>query len=232
MKPTLIHAGAHKVDGNSMQPLAPESRKRIQGMIDDVYGLFTSSVGKHRPGLGAAGARRTEAGLFMGQRAIAAGLADRVATLEAVFTPASPFGGGNSSLQRSTPSMTTISTTTQPSTPVNPAAAAAEVARLRQANIDASWTDVVAKSNAAHGLNPKPTSINAIAAAMAVTASLDAPGALPKRRSYQERKKASREAANVMVAEQLGAKTQEEIDALWSAVAPRTDKSALSPIIG
>jgi ClpP class serine protease len=82
VKPTLIHAGAYKVDGNSLQPLEDGPRARIQQSIDDFYSLFVTTVGKLRPGLGAAGARRTEAGLFMGEKAIAAGLADRVGTMD------------------------------------------------------------------------------------------------------------------------------------------------------
>jgi len=81
LKPTLIHAGAYKVDGNPMQPLAAGPKLRLQALVDDVYGLFVASVGKHRPALGEAGARATEAGLYIGQKAVDAGLADRVGDL-------------------------------------------------------------------------------------------------------------------------------------------------------
>lgn len=82
VKPTLIHAGAYKVDGNSLGPLPDDVRGRLQAQIDDVYGLFAESVGAHRPKLGADGARKTEAGMFMGAKAVEAGLADRVGDLE------------------------------------------------------------------------------------------------------------------------------------------------------
>lgn len=82
VKPTLIHSGAFKVDGNSMSTLEPEARARIQARIDDVYDLFTASVGKHRPALGVAGARATEAGVYLGEKATAAGLADKVGTID------------------------------------------------------------------------------------------------------------------------------------------------------
>jgi signal peptide peptidase SppA len=80
VKPTLLHAGAFKVDGNSMEPLEPEAKARIQAQIDDTYDLFVNSVGKHRPALGAAGARETKAAIFMGQKAVDAGLADRLSS--------------------------------------------------------------------------------------------------------------------------------------------------------
>lgn len=85
VKPTLIHAGKFKVDGNPLEPLEPEARARIQSAIDDVYGLFTASVGRHRSVLGEAGARKTEAGTFMGQKAVDARLADRVGSLDDVL---------------------------------------------------------------------------------------------------------------------------------------------------
>jgi signal peptide peptidase SppA len=78
IKPTLLHAGAFKIDGNAMEPLEKGARQRIQASIDESYELFLASVGKHRPALGAEGARKTEAGLFLGQKAVDAGLADRV----------------------------------------------------------------------------------------------------------------------------------------------------------
>jgi signal peptide peptidase SppA len=80
-KPTLLHAGAFKTDGNSLEILGPNARARIQALLDGAYELLLTSIGKHRPALGAAGARATEAGLFMGQAAVGAGLADRVGDL-------------------------------------------------------------------------------------------------------------------------------------------------------
>lgn len=93
VKPTLLHAGAYKVDGHSMGPLPDDARERIQGQIDQVYGLFVASVGKHRSKLGEEGARKSEAGLFMGDRAVEAGLADRVGDMETARSRARARGG-------------------------------------------------------------------------------------------------------------------------------------------
>ena len=81
VKPTLIHAGAHKVDGHSAQPLADDARARLQARIDGAYDLFVGSVVSHRPMTDAA-VRGTEAGVFMGAEAVKIGLADRVGTLD------------------------------------------------------------------------------------------------------------------------------------------------------
>ncbi len=87
LKPTLLFAGAHKIDGAETHPLEPKAKARIQGQIDEVYDLFVKSVGKHRPQLGADGAKATKAGLYMGEKAVAAGLADRVAASPSPLAP-------------------------------------------------------------------------------------------------------------------------------------------------
>ena len=78
LKPTMIIAGAFKGDGNSFGPLPADARKRIEGILGASHDLILQSVGRHRPALGVAGTRKTEAGIFLGQRAVAAGLADAV----------------------------------------------------------------------------------------------------------------------------------------------------------
>jgi ClpP class serine protease len=85
VKPTLLTAGAFKADGSPYGPLEPEARARIQASIDDTYSLFVESVGKHRPKLSADGARQTEAGVYIGKKAVEAGLADRVSTLASLL---------------------------------------------------------------------------------------------------------------------------------------------------
>jgi len=78
IKPTLLYAGARKIYGNQLAPLDDAARDDIQSDIDAVYDLFTETVGKMRPKLGQAGARATEAGIYRGKQAVAAGLADRI----------------------------------------------------------------------------------------------------------------------------------------------------------
>lgn len=90
VKPTLLHAGAFKVDGNPLAPLDPAAAKRIRATIGSYYDLFVDSVAGHRPDLGAEGARATEAGVFVGQGGVEAGLADRVGDLASVVASLKP----------------------------------------------------------------------------------------------------------------------------------------------
>jgi signal peptide peptidase SppA len=76
---THIFAGARKVDGNQFAPLSKDVRERFQAEIDQLYTLFVNTVSQNR-GLTAEAVRGQEAGVFTGQDAIQAGLADRIAT--------------------------------------------------------------------------------------------------------------------------------------------------------
>lgn len=83
IKPTLIFAGAHKVDGNPFEALPPEVRDDLQAEVDAFYSLFLKTVGQGRGArLTAAAARATEARALIGQAAVAAGLADRLGSFE------------------------------------------------------------------------------------------------------------------------------------------------------
>jgi len=82
--PTFIFSGAHKADGNSLQPLSDDAKNDIQREVDACMDLFVSSVAKHRPNLTEKAARDTEARTFMGAQAVSVGLADEVATIEGV----------------------------------------------------------------------------------------------------------------------------------------------------
>ncbi len=95
LRPTLLHSGAYKVDGNSLSPLPDDARGRIQATLNEHYQHFTSTVGAHRPGLGEQGARATQAGLFVGRQAISATLADKLGTLNDALAIAAARAAGS-----------------------------------------------------------------------------------------------------------------------------------------
>jgi signal peptide peptidase SppA len=81
-KPTLIFAGAHKVDGNPFGPLSENVRADLQREVDTFYARFVDQVAAGRSKLTADAIRATEARIFIGSEAIDVGLADRVGTFE------------------------------------------------------------------------------------------------------------------------------------------------------
>ena len=78
---TAVFAGDRKNDLNPHQPISDQAHAFLQGEVNRVYSLFTETVARHR-GLSADAVRATEAGLFFGQDAIAAGLADALGGLD------------------------------------------------------------------------------------------------------------------------------------------------------
>lgn len=86
IKPTLIFAGAHKVDGNPFEPLPDVVKADLQAEVDAFYDQFLRTVAKGRGSrMTAETARKTEARTFIGSDAVRVGLADRVGTFESVL---------------------------------------------------------------------------------------------------------------------------------------------------
>lgn len=79
VKVTAVYRGAHKNDLSPHEPLTDSSLATLNTMIDRTYDQFTSYVAKNRD-IPEQAVRDTEAGLYYGQDAIAAGLADRLET--------------------------------------------------------------------------------------------------------------------------------------------------------
>lgn len=81
---TALTAGAHKNDGTPHAPLTPQATTALQTEIDRLYTLFVEHVAQMR-GLDADAVRATEAALFFGEDALAAGLADGIASFDATL---------------------------------------------------------------------------------------------------------------------------------------------------
>ncbi len=80
---TLIHAGAHKVDGHPFAPLPDEVRDEFQAELSEVHTLFAGAVARNR-GLSVEAVLGTEARVYMGPDAVEAGLVDAVASEDEV----------------------------------------------------------------------------------------------------------------------------------------------------
>lgn len=86
---SLIHAGAHKVDGNPYEPLSASVRKDIQSDLDRLRLAFASAVARGRQGkFSAAAAIATEAKMFHAAEAVRLGMADRVGQIDDILSAA------------------------------------------------------------------------------------------------------------------------------------------------
>lgn len=86
IRATLIHAGAHKVDGHPFGPLSADVAADLQRDVMTFYSQFLVAVAEGRGGrLTADQARATEARTFIGAEAIERGLADRMGSFDEAF---------------------------------------------------------------------------------------------------------------------------------------------------
>lgn len=83
LRVTYVHAGKHKVLGNSAEPLNDESLAKLQELVDGHYDMFVKAVAKHR-NVKASEVRGGygEGFVLHADEAKAAGMIDRVATLD------------------------------------------------------------------------------------------------------------------------------------------------------
>jgi signal peptide peptidase SppA len=94
-KVTLITAGAGKAEGNEHEPLSDEGRAKMQALADDYYALFTGDVAAARGVKASQVVNDWKADVFTAKKAQAAGLVDRVETLdEAVGRMVGKVNGG------------------------------------------------------------------------------------------------------------------------------------------
>jgi signal peptide peptidase SppA len=87
---TPIVAGAHKNDLSPHTAITDEARAMLQAEVDRLYGLFIDTVASHGR-LSADALRATEAGLYFGDAAVTAGLADAVATFDDTLAEMADF---------------------------------------------------------------------------------------------------------------------------------------------
>jgi signal peptide peptidase SppA len=120
VKPTLIHAGAHKVDGHPFGPLSDAVRADLQAEVMKIYDQFVGLVAEGRAGrISSETIRATEARTYLGADAIAQGLADRMASLDEVIATLSQPPSGARPQRKGGP----MTKTTQSEAPASDVAA-------------------------------------------------------------------------------------------------------------
>lgn len=80
-KITFIHAGKHKVDGNSYEPLAEDVKNRMQARIDGLYDIFVSTVARNI-GIDEQAVRDTEALTYSAEESVQIGFMTEVRSFD------------------------------------------------------------------------------------------------------------------------------------------------------
>lgn len=83
---TVIKAGRYKAEGNPFEPLSDDAREYMQARVDETYESFVGALARAR-GLSASQVKTQfgEGRVMSASRALAAGMVDRVATLDDVI---------------------------------------------------------------------------------------------------------------------------------------------------
>ena len=100
LKVTSVYAGRLKTDLDPNKPLSKDALGRLQARVDQLYDLFVAEVAQNR-GLSESAVYETEAGLFYGEEAVSAGLADGVLTTDFILSEFIGEITGANSLQAS-----------------------------------------------------------------------------------------------------------------------------------
>ncbi|GJM23933.1 MAG: hypothetical protein DHS20C16_03480 [Phycisphaerae bacterium] len=86
IKPTFITAGAHKAEGNSAEPLTDDAREELQAQVDHAYDMFVTALARNRGATKAMVRDNYGQGRVLNAKAaVAAGMADSVATIDDVI---------------------------------------------------------------------------------------------------------------------------------------------------
>jgi signal peptide peptidase SppA len=104
IEPTYIYAGKYKTEGNPDEPLSDEAREAWQQDADDLYAMFLEGVAAGR-GVSTETVRSEygEGRTLLAERALAAGMVDRISTLETVVRELlTPTGGAGARTDSST----------------------------------------------------------------------------------------------------------------------------------
>jgi HK97 family phage major capsid protein len=83
LKYTLVKAGDHKAESNPWEELSPEAEAFMQTQVDEMNALFVSTIAKQRgTDVKTVNADYGQGRCFTAKQALAAGMIDRIATLE------------------------------------------------------------------------------------------------------------------------------------------------------
>ncbi|WP_321417325.1 S49 family peptidase [uncultured Desulfobacter sp.] len=90
LKFTPVFAGGQKVNGNPHLPLSPQAYASLKADVDQEYNTLCSTVAAGR-GMAVRAIKNTQAATYLGDKAVAAGLADQVVSFP--YTPVADSNG-------------------------------------------------------------------------------------------------------------------------------------------
>jgi signal peptide peptidase SppA len=94
IKRTAITGGKYKRIASDEKPLSDEGREYLQAMVDDYYGLFLEAVARQRDAdLETVAQKMADGRIFVGKKALKAGLVDKIGSFDDALALARAKGG-------------------------------------------------------------------------------------------------------------------------------------------
>jgi len=131
----ILHAGKYKAAGHPSQPLTEDARAVLQDRTDTFYGMFVGAVARNRGISQEQATALADGRLLIGQQAVAAGLADRVGTLDQVISQLSARNSSRRPVRAETPKESNVTLNTQPGGQAGGQTAPTETAAQMKARI-------------------------------------------------------------------------------------------------
>lgn len=102
IKVEFVHAGKHKVEGNSYAPLSPDAKNRMQARIQGLYDIFAATVSRNL-NISEQAVRDTEALTYSAAEAIEVGFAHEIRPIDeaiAAFAGSTPKTAGDVTMSK------------------------------------------------------------------------------------------------------------------------------------
>ncbi len=101
LKISYLTAGRYKALGNPAEPLSREARDVFQAELDQIYGIFTATVARNRNvSQDQVLSDMADGRIFIGEKAVAAGLADTIGSLDTAIAAVQDMAGNQQSERR------------------------------------------------------------------------------------------------------------------------------------
>ena len=151
----VITSGKRKADGLPIKPMTPDERKALQAHVDELAAVFFDWVAERR-GSDAASVKALEAGIFQGQSAVKAGLADAVMDFDELIASLTKSGNQKASAMAALEQFTAPVQLSGGHMPQEANLRGAQAAPVDNATAFASQGEIVMSDKQNQGTTPSP----------------------------------------------------------------------------
>lgn len=142
LKHTIVRAGDHKAEGNPYEALSEDALAHMQSQVDEFYGMFVNAVATYRGrAVQDVEAKYGQGRTLLAKPALAAGMVDRIATLEETLQRLGATNVGASGRPRRAASTTTAARAAVDEEPLEEEEIVADMRKCPECGADVDETE-------------------------------------------------------------------------------------------